>query len=212
MKFEGLKLLPGSPLQLQFHNTSDVREKSQLIGYVKNRGIIVSTPMINGGPRSAKLGERLNVRLFSGEANSAVAFSSAVIHVSISPFAQLYIAYPSDIATDEIRKAARVSTRLISTAKMGDKSCAATIVDLSTSGCRIESATSLGLAGTTFTLVTKIEAAGSPRIIQLQSEIKVVINEAESSDDNYVYGLAFNDMSEDVKLVLHAFVYYQLRQ
>ncbi|WP_390595050.1 flagellar brake protein [Simiduia litorea] len=211
MKFEGLKLLPGIPLQLQFHHTPDVRERSLLVGYLKNKGIVVTTPQINGGSRPVKLGEQLNIRLFSSEANSAVAFSAQTTHVTVSPFPQLYLSYPSSVATGEIRKAVRVSTDLISTIKIAGASLSATIVDLSTSGCRIESPKPLGVAGDRFVMVTKVDAAGLRRIIQLPCEIKVVINESLETDV-CSYGLAFEALSEEVSLVLHAYVYYQLRQ
>ena len=211
MKFEGLKLLPGVPLQLQFHHTPDIRERSLLVGYLKNKAIVVTTPQINGGSRPVKIGEQLNIRLFSGEANSAVAFSSQTTHVTVSPFPQLYLAYPPTITTGEIRKAVRVSTELISTVKVGGASLAATIVDLSTSGCRVESTKPLGNAGDHFILVTKIDAPGTRRIVQLRCEIMVVISD-DANAGAYSYGLSFETLSEEVSLILHAYVYYQLRQ
>jgi len=211
MKFEALKLLPGIPLQLQFHHTPDLRERSLLVGYLKNKGIVVTTPQINGGSRPVKIGEPLNIRLFSSEANSAVAFSTQTTHVTVSPFPQLYLSYPASVATGEIRKAVRVTTELISTIKIAGASLSATIVDLSTSGCRIESSKPLGVIGDRFVMVTKVDAAGTRRIVQLPCEIKVVIN--ESLDAGVCsYGLAFDALSEEVSLVLHAYVYYQLRQ
>lgn len=211
MKFDALKLLPGAPLQLQFKLTPDARERSQLIGYIKNKAVIVSTPTVSGGARAVKIGEQLNIRLFSNECNSAIAFSSQVIHVSASPLPMLYLEYPQEIATGEVRKAVRVVTELIATVKSGGQSSAATIVDLSTTGCRLECGQKLGELGTRFVLVTKVEAAGSHHIIQLNCEIKAVINE-DLLHTQYVYGLAFNDMKDEAKLILHAYVYYQLRQ
>jgi c-di-GMP-binding flagellar brake protein YcgR len=211
MNFIGLKLLPGVPLQLQFHHTPEMRERSLLVGYLKNKAIVVTTPQVSGGFRPVKVGEQLNVRFFSSEANSAVAFSTQITHVTVSPFPQIYLAYPVEIATGEIRKAVRVSTRLISTVKADGVSLGATIVDLSTSGCRVESTKPLGAAGDRFVLVTKIEAAGVRRIVQLPCEIKVVINE-DLSVESCNYGLAFESLTEEVSLILHAYVYYQLRQ
>lgn len=211
MKFEDLKLLSGTPLQLQFHHTPDIREKSLLVGFLRRKAVIVTTPTVNGGARAVKIGEQLNIRLFSNESNSAIAFSASTIHVTVSPFPQLYLAYPQEVATGEIRKAVRVATDIISTVKRDGVSTAATIVDLSTSGCRLESTKSLGEVGTRFTLVTKVDAAGTRRIIQLNCEIKVIISE-ESTTGTYLYGLSFETPSEEVSLILHAFVYYQLRQ
>lgn len=211
MKFEGLKLLPGSPLQLQFKHSPDIRERSMLVGYIRKNSVIVSTPTVNGGARAVKVGEQLNVRLFSNECNSAIAFSSQVIHVTVSPTPLLYLDYPSDIATGEVRKAARIATNLISTVKIDGKSLSATIVDLSTTGCRLDSQHPLGELGSKFTLVTKMDAAGSPHIVQLHCEIKALINE-DGGQNHYIYGLAFGDLKDEAKLILHAYVYFQLRQ
>ncbi|MDX1491920.1 MAG: flagellar brake protein [Pseudohongiellaceae bacterium] len=210
MKFEELKLLPGTPLQLQFHHAPDTRERSLLVGYLKNKGLVISTPMVKGSPRPVKVGQKLNVRFFSSESGSAVAFSSQAIHVTVAPFPQVYLAYPSEIATGEVRKAVRVATDLIATVKIGGgDSLSMSIVDLSTSGCRVESARSLGTAGDRIILLTKVEAAGSQHILQLPSVIKIVMDD-ESSAGVRSYGLAFEDLSAEVNLILHAYVYYHL--
>jgi c-di-GMP-binding flagellar brake protein YcgR len=210
MTFEGLKLLSGTPLQLQFHYALDARERTLLVGYLKYKAIVVTTPLVNGTPRSVKIGEQLNVRFFSSEAGSAVAFSSQITHVSVSPFPQLYLAYPALVATGEIRQAVRISTDLISTVKAGGVSLTATIVDLSTSGCRVESQKSLGAVGDRFILVAKVDAAGIRRIVHLPCEIKMVTNDDPDAQTR-IYGLAFEELSEEVSLILHAYVYYHLR-
>lgn len=210
MKFEELKLLPGTSLQLQFHNVADVRERSQLVGYLKNKAVVISTPMSNGSPKPVKIGEKLNIRFFSSESGSAVAFSADIKHVTVSPFPQLYLAYPATVATGEVRKAARVSTQLIATVKSHGNSLSATIVDLSTSGCRIDSSKVLGVVGDHVILVTKVEAAGNERIVQLPCEIKMVMDDDPDADVRS-YGIAFEDLSEEVSLILHAYVYYHLR-
>lgn len=208
MRFEGLKLLPGAPLQLQFKHTPDLRERSVLVGYVKNKAVIVSTPLVNGGARPVKIGEQVNLRLFSNECNSAIAFSSQVIHVTLSPLPMLHLEYPQEIATGEVRKAVRVQTDLIATIKLDGNSYACNIVDLSTSGCRIETSQPLGPPDRQLVMLTKLVAAETPRIIQINCTIKAVIRD----EPPYIYGLSFDVLSEEVKLVLHAYVYFQLRQ
>lgn len=210
MKFEELKLLPSTPLQLQFHNAPNIRERTLLVGYLKNKAIVITTPLVKGSSRPVKIGEHLNIRFFSSEASSAVAFSSQITHVTVSPFPQLYLSYPQAVATGEIRQAVRVSTELISTVKAGDISLSATIVDLSTTGCRVESSKPLGAAGDRFTLVAKVDAAGARRIVRLPCEIKMVIDDDPASEQ-CSYGLAFETLNEEVSLILHAYVYYQLR-
>lgn len=210
MKFEELKLIPGTPLQLQFHHSSEVRERSYLVGYLKNKGIVLTTPIVKGSPRPVQVGEKLNIRFFSSESGSAVAFSSQTIHVAVSPFPQIFLAYPPEVATGEVRKAARVATELISTVKVNGASLSASIVDLSTTGCRVESPTAIGVAGDHITLVTKINAAGAQRIVQLPCEIKMLIEDYQSTG-LFSYGLSFESLSEEVSLVLHAYVYYQMR-
>ncbi len=210
MKFDDLNLVPGNALQLQFKFNSDSREKSYLIGYRSGRSILITTPELsNGAPRAIKVGEELNVRLFAEATNSAAAFSTQVTHVSIVPYPHLHLAYPTILNTDEVRKAARVSTTLKSSVKCGNNTIDATIVDLSTTGCRIESETTLGDAGSQITVMTRIKVANTSRLFPLPAEIKTIIDR-ETSQSNFTYGLAFQKMPEEVSLVLHAYVYYQL--
>jgi c-di-GMP-binding flagellar brake protein YcgR len=212
MKFEDLKLLPGTSLQLQFHRNSDDRKKSRLIGHHKNKSIIISTPLTNGSPRSTQNGELLNVRLFSNVTNSAIAFSSTVIHVSIIPYNHLHIATPENIVTDAVRKAVRVSTRLESLAEIEGTRSPCAIVDLSTSGCRIEAEPGIANIGDKITLYTKIDVADTLCNLAIPGEIKAIIEDDSDDSATGAYGISFDEIKDNVRLVLHAFVYSQLHQ
>ncbi|GAA5315695.1 MAG: hypothetical protein AseanaTS_09000 [Candidatus Pelagadaptatus aseana] len=207
MKFDDLSLVPGNRLQLQFKKTPDSRENSFLVGYRSGRSILITTPEIsNGSPRSTKVGEQLNVRLFSSKTNSAAAFTTQVSHVSVVPFPHLHLSYPQKVDTDEVRKAARVATNLKTVVEVEGEPIGATIVDLSTSGCRVESDQPLGQPGETINLLTYIQVADTSRRFPLPAEIK---NQQEENGI-YKYGMAFSGMSEEITLILHAYVYYQL--
>lgn len=207
MKFDDLSLVPGNKLQLQFRKTPDNRDNSYLVGYRSGRSILITTPELpNGSPRSTKVGDELNVRLFSSKTNSAAAFSTQVSHVSVVPFPHLHLSYPAKVDTDEVRKAARVSTNLKTIVEVDGEPVAASIVDLSTSGCRVESDQALGNPGDHVNLLTYIQVADTSRRFPLPADI---MNQQEENGI-FKYGIAFKGMSEEIALILHAYVYYQL--
>ncbi len=211
MTLDDLKLMPGLQLQLQFHHSEDVRERSRLVGYLAGASLIVTTPVVNGGPRSARPHDKVNVRFFSNETNSAVAFSTQVIHVSMVPFPSLHLSYPEHIATDEVRRAVRIEVKQIASVLINDEKVPATIVDLSTGGCRIESRQLFAKTGDNLTVTAKLEVAGISRVLALKGEVRAELDSCRLADCNVAYGILFGDLEEQDKLLLHAYVYSNLR-
>ncbi|PCH61301.1 MAG: hypothetical protein COC19_04905 [SAR86 cluster bacterium] len=210
MTFEDLKLLPGIRLQLQFHSVPSIRENSRLIGYHKKESIILATPLINGSARPIKVGESLNIRLFSNQANAAAAFSCKVKHISLLPFPHFHVQYPADLVTDEVRKSTRVDLTLMASAQTDSTIETVTVVNLSTTGCRLHSNNSLGHIGGTLKLTLKLAVAGEERSITISAQIMAELEKANTKGPAITYGLSFEDLTDKQSLVLHAYVYYML--
>jgi c-di-GMP-binding flagellar brake protein YcgR len=211
MNFEDLKLLPGTPLQLQFQ-ASNERKKSRLIGYNPNKSILISTPLDGGLPRNTHNGEKLTIRLFSNATNSAIAFTSSIIHIGIIPYHHLHLIPPKSIETDAVRKAARISTRIEAMCEIDGISQKIYIVDLSTAGCRIEADEGFGLNGDNLTLYAKLHVAETVCNLIINGQIKAVIDTDNSDTEKWLYGIDFEDLKDNVRLVLHAYVFSQLNQ
>lgn len=211
MNFEDFRLLPGTPLQLQF-KTNDDRKKSRLIGYNPNKSIIITTPIDGGFPRTTHNGETLNIRLFSNVTNSAVAFTSSIIHIGIIPYHHLHLAPPKSIESDAVRKAARISTNVEAMCEIDGIRNNSSIVDLSTAGCRIQADIGIATNGDKLVLYTKLHVAETVCNLMISGEIKAVMDTDDNDTDKCMYGIAFDDIKDNVRLVLHAFVYSQLHQ
>ncbi|WP_164880774.1 flagellar brake protein [Aestuariirhabdus litorea] len=211
MTLDDLKLMPGLPLQLQFHHTEDIRERSRLVGYLAGTSLLVTTPVTNGGPRPARPQDKINVRFFSNETNSAVAFSTEVIHVSMVPFPCLHLRYPNAIATDEIRRAVRIEVKQIASLQVNGEKIPATIVDLSTGGCRLESRHDHLRSGDQLIITVKLEVANISRVLNLKGEVRTVLDSCRLPDCVAAYGVLFGELPEQEQLILHAYVYTHLR-
>lgn len=212
MTFEGLKLLPGQVLQLEFEGYDSNRDRSTLVGYQKGRNVIISTPTKQGVPMSVKPKTVVKVRLFVNQINGACAFESSVAHVSVIPFPHLHLTWPEKLVVGEVRKSIRANVHIISSVmieKDGKRqTMSAVIDDLSTNGARIH-CHDLGIEdGSEMDLVFKITVSDVERILHIKSMVRSVqFNETKGA---HFYGLQFQDVAEADKITLHAYVLTQL--
>ena len=209
MNFEDLKLLPGTPLQLQFQSSNE-RKKSRLIGYNPGKSIIISTPHDGGLPRNTHNGETLNIRLFSNATNSAIAFTSSIIHIGVIPYHHMHLVPPKSIVTDAVRKAARIETNIEAMCEIDGIMEKIHIVDLSTAGCRLEADVGFGINGDKLILYAKLHVAETVCNLIINGEVKAVLDADNKDTEKCQYGIDFDDIKDNVRLVLHAYVYSQL--
>src|SRR5574340_43987 len=103
---DDIKLQIGDTLQLQpQHEASAERYYVKLIGYLKNAGVIVSTPSADGKLLFVREGQNFVVRAFCGK--SAFAFPTTVIKAASVPYAHLHLSYPRRVRGIVVRKGAR---------------------------------------------------------------------------------------------------------
>lgn len=205
MKPQNLKLVPDTAVQLQFEGLEDQRLASRIIGYLPNRTILVTTPIHNNLPVIAKTDQKVTVRFFSNTV--ACAFESRVISVCKHPFQYLHLAYPDVIASDEVRKARRISTSLDATVyNAGSKQRHnAVIEDISTSGLRLKSDKAMGRKNERIEIRTTIKIAHIKRLINIQGIIRSKnLNPADI--DNYVYGIELIELLDEDFLLISSFI------
>jgi len=207
MNFDQLKLLPGTVLQLEFHQSSpDSKEPSTLIGYLKNQCIIVSVPVHQGQPKDLQLGELVDVTLYSEQLNCSVMFSVQVVNIIAQPLHHAYLSFPVFIAKDEARKAQRISTSLIANVKTSAATVPARIVDLSVSGCKLTSKQDLGPVETPLALATKLSISGDEKIIRLKGRIKGVLAKPGIEGDDFEYGVLFTAVAKEGASLLQQYI------
>lgn len=144
-------------------------------------------------------------------------FASVVEIQTLEPYPILHIAYPETVSFKGIRGATRVAVDLMvdvsNTSVISDKIVKATVVDISVTGARVESAQPLGQVGDSIQLNTSISVAGMQKELLLEAIIRSSVE--VGAQDGYVngmiaYGVEFVNPEEERKLILYAFVYGQI--
>ncbi|MBB3167093.1 flagellar brake protein [Simiduia aestuariiviva] len=209
MKFEDLKLLPGTRLELDFNLQEGRREASRLVGYVEGQCIMVTPPVLPPDVPALPTRGLVEVHLYSEQLNCAILFSAQITQQVEQPMPMLCLGYPAFIAQDESRKATRVATQLSATIKGGAMEVAGTIVDLSVSGCRLEAPEELGGPGTPLILVTRFPFESGVRLVQVAGTVRGVLGKPDADSDHFSYGLSFDSLNDAGKTLLGDFIAQQ---
>ena len=210
MKAESLKLQPGTALQLQLQHRENERLIARVIGYCPHKSILVATPKVNSHLVPLRIDQKVTVRFFSNTV--ACAFESKVLNICTHPFHYFHILYPSEIASDEIRKAQRISSEL--PASFYNQNARQVrhegiITDISTSGIRLTSTRALGDKGDSINIRASIQLAHVNRLLSVDGIIRSkAINQTDVN--TYIYGIEFGDLRDDDFLLLSGFIYAQI--
>lgn len=204
----------GNTLQLQFSpGKEDDRFYVKLIGYLENKSILVTAPRSDGVPLKILADQKFIVRMFSG--NSAQGFTARAIHSTKHPYPHLHLTFPTDLESITVRKAERVSCKLIVTIQNEEQERSlgegksASMEDISTAGSQLFSNESLGKKGDTITINSKIKVAGIEQYLKISGKIRRAVNK-EKEDGKFEYGVEFILLEDTDKLLLHGFVYEQM--
>lgn len=210
--FKALNLLPGTKLHLSSEQYTILKGPSLFIGFHKKRSIIISTPIQKGAPIPCKAGTELIVRLFINHLNCACAFRTTIDHVLAVPYPYLFLAIPEKMEIGEVRDSVRAKVKLTcsvnrgsnvqSTGLLNRKTQSALINNISTDGARVVSKNFLADIGESIHVFTKIKLLGKTHIIQFDCTIR---SEADGEGE-FIYGVQFNDMDDNTKLLTYAYV------
>lgn len=142
-----LDLLPGKIIDIQFNNPVQVRFKLTLIGYDTGKYLILKYPAhANKNDYSDILveGKGAIVRyIIEDERGECVAFSTTILAISVRPERLLYLAYPKNIESRQLRETSRLPTHIPAKISLhetndleGKSLLHGLIIDISPSGCR----------------------------------------------------------------------------
>lgn len=196
--------LVGEALDLQLHDNADIRYNVRLIGFTRNKSVLVSAPIVDDKLAFVREGQTFVVRSFFGK--RAYAFSASVIKCVHSPHSYLHLSYPSQVRLATVRKGARAEMRSIASVTLGapERIGAATLVDMSIGGTSCVATHVLGEKGESGTVVFKINVAEQDHIMTLKAVLRSVTTSENKSE--YRHGFEFFDMTVHERLVLSAFV------
>ncbi len=208
-----LELQIGDALQLQFVTDEQKRRHySKVIGYLQGHSVLITTPRVDGNIILAREDQVVIVRMMTG--NEVYGFTTQILSTSLRPYPYLHLAYPKEMEHITVRKAERISIRLVGSAEPEtsdtekSKTHSVVILDMSTSGAMIEVKKPIGDMGDIITLSTKIEVGGKEEYISLPCVIRNVIHKDDES--HYKHGLEFQLLDQKDHFVLYGYVYEQM--
>ncbi|MFZ6844249.1 flagellar brake protein [Undibacterium sp. RuTC16W] len=200
----------GEIFYLQVHDNANLRYTVRLIGFVKNKSILVTAPMIDGKGALIRDGQTFIVRAFPGK--RAYAFTTSAVKSVFSPHAYLHLTYPKQVRSTTIRQNSRATVKIIAAVTIGEpeQTAAATLGDLSMGGTSGVIKKPLGKKNDVGTIKFKVNAAGNDEFLVL----KVILRSVSPTEtgDEYRHGFEFIDVPTQAKLILSAFVHQTLAE
>ncbi|MCU6433767.1 flagellar brake protein [Undibacterium sp. Jales W-56] len=200
----------GEIFYLQVHDNANLRYTVRLIGFVKNKSIMVTAPMIEGKGALVRDGQTFIVRAFPGK--KAYAFTASAMKSVFSPHAYLHLSYPKQVRSTTIRQNSRASVKIIAAVTIGEpeQTAAATLGDLSMGGTSGVIKKPLGKKNDIGTIKFKVNAAGNDEYLVL----KIILRSVSPTEtgDEYRHGFEFIEVPTQAKLILSAFVHQTLAE
>jgi len=208
-----MRLTAGLSMNLEVAAGDGKRYTGTLIGLVPGRTVLVSTPMLGEQrPLLLRKEQAMVCRFFSHKV--ACAFRSQVVHLCTTPMHYMHLGWPSQVEVGTIRNSERVTANLqIAIVNQSDTSWERThgaIVDLSTSGARLESIEPVGAIGAEILISGKVVVGHVSRLISIQALIVAELGKFELANSTAAYGIEFKFISDIDFLALQAFVNGQI--
>ena len=210
MELDSVRWHVGEIFYLQVHDNAALRYTVRMIGFVKNKSIMVSPPMIDGKGALIRDGQTFIVRAFPGK--KAYAFTASALKSVFTPYAYLHLSYPKQVRCTTIRQNSRANVKIVAAVSIGEpeQTAAATLGDLSMGGSSGVIKKLIGKKNDLGTLKFKVNAAGNDEFLVL----KVILRSISPTEtgDEYRYGFEFIDVPTQSKLILSAFVHQTLAE
>jgi len=189
------------------------RYKGTLIGLVPGRTVLVNTPMLGDKrPLLLRKSQAVVCRFLSHKV--VCAFRSQVVHLCTTPMHYMHLGWPSEVEVGTVRKSERVTVNLpvviINQTKTSGEGAHGAIVDLSTSGARLESVDPVGGVGTPILVRGKVLVGHVSRLISIEALIVAEVGKFELANTTAAYGIEFTVLSDLDFLALQAFVNCQI--
>lgn len=200
----------GESLYLQQIDNPAIRLTVRLIGFVKNRTVLVTAPVVDGKVVLVRDGMTYVARAFSGK--KAYAFVVAAVKSVHSPHPYLHLSFPKEVRCTVVRRGVRAQVNLIAAVSLisPDRMGAATLVDLSLGGASGNLKQALGEPGQEGRIKFKVQAAGQDEYLDLQMVLRSVA--PNETGDGFRHGFEFIDVAMHARLILSAFVHQILAE
>jgi len=209
-QFEDLRLKVGDRLQVQLpSNVSQERQIVRLIGYVDRKCLLVSAPGGTATGKSLIEGDRIGVRIFSGQ--GAFGFTCYLDRIIRLPFEYLHLSFPTEIQGLLIRKAPRVKTEIGVSVGTASAKVEAVVANLSATGMLISAGTALGAKGDEITIAMPLALYDVKTDLNLKARIRAVGSApAEGGGERHQVGVELVELRPEETLILQSVVHHEL--
>ena len=206
LPLKALGLRTGMALQTRRLVEGASKKEAQFYGAIEGKGVMVGPLGPDGVKTELDEGEICVVRGFTGQYEFS--FLSKVLQTFQKPFAYALLAYPAQVDATLVRQSMRTKTSWPSTVRVSPKKGVpeaaphdASLVDISLQGAMIKTRSALAPVGETVTLGIAVTLDNAP--VQLSLSASICHNNRGTHDDAYYIGLAFKNLTQHDKLVLH---------
>lgn len=182
---------------------ASVRYTARFIGYVKNRTVLVTMPIVDDKYVLVRDSQIFVVRAFSGK--KAYAFSAFVVKSVHTPHPYLHLSYPKELSCATIRHRARISVNVIAAVSLdGQEDAAAAVInDMSLGGASASIRHPFGEVGQRGRIKFKITAVGETVYMDVSTILRSII--PVENGGGCKHGYEFVDLSTHDRLVLSAY-------
>nr|WP_295773388.1 PilZ domain-containing protein [Rhodoferax sp.] len=206
LPLKALGLRTGMALQTRRLVEGASKKEAQFYGAIEGKGVMVG-PLGPEGVKTELLdGEICVVRGFTGQYEFS--FLSKVLQTFQKPFAYALLAYPAQVDATLVRQSMRTKTSWPSTVHVPPKNGSAdagvqdaSLVDISLQGAMIKTGSALATVGEMVTLGITVTFDNAP--VQLNLAASICHNNRGTNDSAFYIGLAFKNLTQHDKLVLH---------
>jgi c-di-GMP-binding flagellar brake protein YcgR len=198
LPLRALGLRTGMALQTRRLVEGASKKESQYFGAIESKGVMVGPMGADSEQTGLTEGEVCVVRGFTGQYEFS--FLSKVLQTFEKPFVYALLAYPTQVDARLVRQSMRTKTSWPSWVVEPGGNREVTLVDISTAGAMIKAPASLAPIGGLLKLSMDVVVDGSP--MQVTLEAKVCHNNKATSEEAYFIGMAFQNVTQQDKLVL----------
>lgn len=209
-RFEDIRLKVGDRLQLQLpSHIADDRHIVRLIGYLDQQSLLVTSPGLAGLQKPMVEGDRLIVRVFSGQ--GAFGFVSFVDKIIRLPFEYLHLSFPREIQGLMIRNAPRARTDFQARVETAKAQADVRVANLSATGMLLRSNTVLGGKGDELKATLELNIYGVATTLRLRGRIRTAAElPAEEGGEAHQYGIEFVGVQPEETLILQSAVHHEV--
>ena len=201
----------GDIVQLQYVAFSDrERLSAKVIGYAPNKSLIISAPVASGNAPFLQEKQKFVVRMMRG--SQVFAFEAEVLKYLTSPYAHVHLSQPANVETIQVRNSRRVNTEVVIAVQPTDKeaqSSTATMLNTSLTGALIKTDKALGDKNDSLLISSEFAFSDFQKYLRFNAIIRNA-STPDNSHEEYRYGVEFEGLDEEQKLIIHGYVYDQI--